>query len=179
MLKSEYVPREVLETVLWLLLPANRAAVQLCADTGLRIGDALAIKRADIGPSMLVYEHKTGKTKRVRIGKKLLAQLEALPVAGEWLFPGRDTRKHRTRQAVWSDLRRAAKACRVPEHLSPHSARKIYASEMYQRTGDLDKVRKALNHTDSAVTMIYALAAALQQNVDRYGNSATKRRKGK
>lgn len=175
MLKSEYVPRAELETVLRLLMPGNRAAVQLCADTGLRIGDALAIKRADLAPRMAVLEHKTGKVKHIRIGKKLLAQLEALPVAGDWLFPGRDPRKHRTRQAVWADLRRAAKACRVPEHLSPHSARKIYASEMYQRTGDLEKVRKALNHTDDAVTMIYALAAALQQNVDRYSKGATKR----
>ena len=178
-MKSEYVPRGELDTVLRLLMPGNRAAVQLCADTGLRIGDALAIRRCDLAQRISVLEQKTGKRRTVRISKRLLGQLQALPVAGEWFFPGRDPVKHRTRQAVWADLRRAAKACRVPEHLSPHSARKLYASEMYQRTGDLDKVRKALNHTDSAVTMIYALAAALQQNVDRYSKSATKRRKGK
>lgn len=175
MLKSEYVPRGELETVLRLLMPGNRAAVQLCADTGLRIGDALAIKRADLAQRITVTEQKTGKRRTVRISKRLLGQLQALPVNGEWLFPGRDPVKHRTRQAVWADLHRAAKACRVSEHLSPHSARKIYASEMYQRTGNLDKVRRALNHTDDAVTMIYALAAALQQDVDRYSKRATKR----
>lgn len=50
---------------------------------------------------------------------------------------------------------------KVKENLGPHSARKIFAVDLYHRTGDLEAVRKALNHTDQAVTMLYALADQL------------------
>lgn len=50
---------------------------------------------------------------------------------------------------------------KVHENLGPHSARKIYAVDLYHRTGDLEAVRKALNHTDQAVTMLYAFADEL------------------
>lgn len=50
---------------------------------------------------------------------------------------------------------------KVRENLGPHSARKIFAVDLYRRTGDLEAVRKALNHSDQAVTMIYAFADEL------------------
>lgn len=49
----------------------------------------------------------------------------------------------------------------MSENLGPHSARKIFAVDLYHRTGDLEAVRKALNHTDQAVTLVYALADQL------------------
>ena len=80
-----------------------------------------------------------------------------------WVFPGRDPRKHRTRQAVYKDIRRAAEAFRVREHVSPHSARKIYAVEQLHKSGDLHKVQRLLQHDDAAVTAIYAMADVLTQ----------------
>lgn len=169
-LRSEYVDKECFAAVLRLLMPSNRLALQLSAETGLRIGDVLAIRRADLAQRMRVPEAKTGKVKSVRISKRLLSDLTALPISGDWLFAGRDPAKHRTRQAVWLDLHRAAKACRLPENLTPHSARKLYAADLYDRTGDLAKVQRALNHADPAVTMIYAMSAHLAaRKRDRYG----------
>lgn len=80
-----------------------------------------------------------------------------------YVFEGRnDPRKHRTRQAVYKDLKRAATLFRVKNlQISPHSARKIYAVDKYQRTCRLDKVRELLNHSDEAVTMLYAMADAV------------------
>lgn len=47
--------------------------------------------------------------------------------------------------------------------LSPHSARKIYAVTEYRRTGSLQRVKELLNHSDEAVTMLYAMADELTE----------------
>ena len=79
--------------------------------------------------------------------------------AGEyWVFPGRNPRKHHTRQAVWKDVKRAAAAFRIPQNVAPHSFRKVYAVELMKKYGDIEKVRRALNHNSESVTLIYALA---------------------
>ena len=75
-----------------------------------------------------------------------------------WVFPGQNPQKHRTRQAVWKDVKRAAAALRLTANAAPHSARKVYAVQMLRKYGDIDRVRRALNHGGYAVTMIYAMA---------------------
>ena len=162
-MKSDYVGRDMLGHVLAALMPANALAIEVSAHTGLRIGDVLNMRTERLGPRMYVKELKTGKSRRIYLPAELLDRLTAQ--AGKiWVFEGRlDSRKHRTRQAVWKDIRRAAEAFRLLEHLSPHSARKLYAVEMLHSTGSLEKVREHLNHSDPAVTAIYAMADILTE----------------
>ena len=68
------------------------------------------------------------------------------------------TGKPHTRQAVWKDVKRAARAFRLPQNVGPHSARKVFAVELLAKYGDLERVRRALNHSSDTVTMIYAMA---------------------
>lgn len=145
------------------LTPANAVAIQVAMHTGLRIGDVLAMRTDKLAPRMWIKESKTGKTRRIYLPAPLLARLKA--TAGSiWVFPGRlDSRKHRTRQAVYKDIRRAAEAFRIREHVSPHSARKVYAVEQLRKSGDIRKVQKLLQHDDAAVTAIYAMADVLTQ----------------
>lgn len=143
--------------MLALLTPPNRLACQLALHTGLRISDVLALRTEQLKPRLTVKEAKTGKSRRITIPKQLLADIQAQ--AGEvWAWPGRDPAKHRTRQAVWADVKRAQRACRLPSNIGPHSLRKTYAVRQYARSGDLGKVQAALNHSDPAVTVLYALA---------------------
>ena len=103
----------------------------------------------------------------VALTKKLY--LEALEGAGEiWLFPGSDPMKHRTRQAVWQDVKRAAKAARIRANAGPHSARKAYAVRLMHETGDIERVKRALNHDNEATTMTYALSDVLRANKRRH-----------
>lgn len=92
----------------------------------------------------------------------LLDQLRA-QAGPVWVFSGaRDQSKHRTRQAVWADVKRAAKAFRLPQNVGVHSIRKVYAVDMVRRSnGDLRRVQRALNHADLSTTMVYAMAAEL------------------
>lgn len=66
--------------------------------------------------------------------------------------------KHHTRQAVWKDVKRAAQAFRLKQNVGPHSARKVYAVDLMKRYGDIERVRRALNHSSESVTLIYAMA---------------------
>lgn len=145
-----------------LLTPTNRLVMELCIITGLRIGDVLAIRTAKLARRMTIREAKTGKSRRVSIPAGLLEELRR-QAGGVYVFEGaRDRQKHRTRQAVWKDLKRAAKAARIPANVGPHSARKIYAVDLYRRRG-LEAAQAALNHDEAAVTLLYALADELRQ----------------
>ena len=76
----------------------------------------------------------------------------------EWVLPGAAPGKHSTRQAVWKDVKRAAAAARLTANAAPHSARKVYAVKLLEKYGDIDRVRRALNHGGIEVTLIYAMA---------------------
>lgn len=168
---AEYVPREELGHVYAALMPANRLACQVAEHTGLRIGDVLALRTEQLrkGQRLTVRESKTGKSKRIYLPRKLYDDLMAQ--AGDaWVFPSpKDATKHRTRQAVWSDIKRAARAFRLPQNVVPHSLRKVYAVGEWELSGDLGKVGQRLNHSPyhPETTMIYAMAAELYRR--KYG----------
>ena len=155
---TEYLLNREVELILAALTPANRLALRVTLHTGLRLGDVLSLKPEQIGPQFWITEGKTGKRKQVGLPGPLLEDLRAH--SGEfWVFPSRPNPKQpRSRQAVWADVKRAAKAFRLPQNVGPHSFRKVYAVELLERYGDIERVRRALNHSSEAVTLIYAMA---------------------
>lgn len=161
-MKSDLLLEKQVDLVLAALMPANATAIRVALHTGLRIGDVLALRTEDLKPRFWITERKTGKRRLVGLPGPLLAEVRA-GAGWPWAFPGRDPSHHRTRQAVWWDVKRAARAFRMPQNVTPHSARKLYAVRLYRRYGDLERVRRALNHKDLTTTMIYAMADQLLQ----------------
>lgn len=156
-MRTEYLLHREVDMVLAVLTPTNRLVMRTALATGLRIGDVLALTPDKLKPHCWVKEQKTGKSRQIGLPEPLLSDLKA--AAGEtWVFPGRDPRKHHTRQAVWADIKRAAKAFRLPQNVGPHSARKVYAVELLHKYGDIERVRRALNHSSPSITLIYAMA---------------------
>lgn len=156
-MRTEYLLDREVELVLGLLTLENRLVMRTCLHTGLRIGDVLALKPRQLKPNFWITEQKTGKRRQVGLPGPLLADLKKY--AGDtWVFPGADPDKHRTRQAVWKDVKRAAAAARLTVNAAPHSARKVYAVKLLEKYGDLERVRRALNHGGVEVTLIYAMA---------------------
>lgn len=158
-MKTEYLLHREVDLVLAALTPENRLVMRTCLATGLRLGDVLQLCPEQLKPHFWVTEQKTGKRRQTGLPEPLLSDLREN--AGEcWVFPGRDPRQHRTRQAVWKDIKRAAQAFRLPQNVGPHSARKVYAVDLMRKYGDISRVQRALNHSSPAVTMIYAMADA-------------------
>lgn len=166
-MQSDYISPDVLTHILAALTPQNELALRVSMATGLRIDDVLSLRTHAIMETcnnrVTVREKKTGKSRRVYIPQLLLDEMREY--AGRfYVFEGRcDTRRHRTRQAVWKDLKRAASLFRIktPLNVSPHTARKVYAVEAFRKYGDIRKVRSLLNHSDEGVTALYIMAAEM------------------
>lgn len=161
-MKTEYLLEEQVKCVLAALTPANRLVMEICLETGLRVGDVLALTREQLShpEGCRVQEQKTGKWRLVLLPDDLRRRV--LAQAGpQWAFPSRNGLSHRSRQAVWQDVKRAARAFRLPQNVGPHSMRKVYAVRLMQRYGDLEMVRRAMGHDKVETTMIYALADKL------------------
>ena len=175
-MRTEYLIEREVERELDLMTFENRLVLRVLLHTGLRISDALALKPEQLKPNFWVTEQKTGKRKQVGLPQPLLSDLRES--AGEyWVFPGADPRKHRSRQAVWKDVKRAAAALRLTQNVAPHSARKVYAVDLLKKYGDIEKVRRALNHGGLEVTLIYALADKQLSAKGRRRRSAPGRKK--
>jgi len=163
-MRSEWVSDDTMSHVLAALTPENRLVMIVALRYGLRITDVLHLQTKQLRQGRFtIAEQKTGKRRRIAITGKLQRQL--LAQAGTlYVFAGRCSEdKPRTRQAVYKDVVRAAHAFRVADNLTPHSARKIYAAHLYHECGgDVTKVQERLNHSDPAVTLVYALADVLK-----------------
>lgn len=169
-MKTEYLLNREVDLVLAALTPGNRIVMRTILYTGLRIGDVLALRTSQIKPRFWITEQKTGKRRPVGLPADL--RQDILAQAGEtWAFPGRNPEKARTRQAVWKDVKRAAKAFRLPVNVGTHSARKVYAVELMREYGDIERVAKVLNHANMTTTYIYAMA-----DLQRKAKSAKKRK---
>ena len=103
------------------------------------------------------WKGRPGKSTVAAI-RRILAQ--AGPV---WAFPGRKEGAHKTRQAVWEDVKRAAAAFRLPQNVGTHSFRKVYAVDLLDKYGDLPRVQRAMGHSSPSVTAIYAMADRLME----------------
>lgn len=154
-MRTDWICKDDCKVLLRLLTPANALVMEVAFDTGLRVGDVLTLRPDQIARQRFtVREHKTGKSRRVYLPKDLTERLKAQSGA-VWVFAGAyDPQKHRSRQAVWKDIKRAGKAMRVHQTWGCHSARKVYAVDIYRQKG-LEACRRALGHDNVAVTLIY------------------------
>lgn len=159
-MKTEYLLNREVDYVLAALTPSNRLVCQVCLHTGLRVSDVLRLKTEQLKPRFWVTEQKTGKRRMVGLPAPLLEAIRR-QAGTVWAFPGVNPLKHRTRQAVWKDVKRASVAFRLPQNVGVHSFRKVYAVDLMQKYGDIERVRRSLNHGSQTTTMIYAMADGL------------------
>lgn len=186
-MRSGWVDDTTMRLILAAMLPANRLALEVSDATGLRIDDVLSLKTDTVRRTQRPYvvDSKTSKSHRIYIPQQL--RLRMLRQAGKvWVWPGRlkPNEQHRTRQAVYKDMVRAASVFRrsqvVPDgqNISPHSMRKRAAVRAYHK-GGYDAAAALLVHSnnDAAVTMLYALADVMPPT-NRKPQSKRRKKKG-
>lgn len=174
-MKTEYLLKREVDNVLSVMTPANALVMRVALHTGLRVSDVLSIKTDQLAPRFWVTESKTRKRKQIGLPEPLLGDLKK-QAGSVWVFEGRKPGKARTRQAVWKDIKRAAAAFRLPQNVGTHSARKVFAVDLLQKYGDIERVRRALNHSGLAVTLVYAMADKQLESKNRRRRAAAGRR---
>ncbi len=172
---TEYLYQQEVDRVLSALMPQNQLIVKVMLQTGMRLSDALQMPIEGLSTSGWYVEGKTGKKRRYGLPRPLLEAIKE-QAGPEWAFPGRKPGTHKTRQAVWRDIKRAAVAFRLPQNVGAHSMRKVYAVRLMQKYGKLEKVQRNLNHASGSVTAIYAMADIL---LDRKLQDRERRRRSR
>ena len=172
---TEYLYQQEVDRVLSALMPQNQLIVKVMLQTGMRLSDALHMPIEGLSTSGWYVEGKTGKKRRYGLPRPLLEAIKE-QAGPEWAFPGRKPGTHKTRQAVWRDIKRAAVAFRLPQNVGAHSMRKVYAVRLMQKYGKLEKVQRNLNHASGSVTAIYAMADIL---LDRKLQDRERRRRSR
>ena len=156
----------------------NALALRASLETGLRIDDILSLSPKQLNKRTLVgIASKTKKPYKRVLSVDLSNRLREL--SGEFfIFEGRcSVHKHRTRQAVWKDVKKASKILNLDGNIAPHSARKTYAVEKF-KDGGLATVKKDLQHKDISTTMLYAFADYLDELPGAVNSFKTNVRKG-
>ena len=162
-MRADYADKRLYKALFAHMTYDNALALRTSLETGLRIGDVLALRPTDIRGRTIYYKaSKTGKRGRCTVTKDLADRLRR--AAGSvYVFESRtDANKHRSRQAVWRDVKRAAAALRAAgllddRNLSVHSARKTFAVDDMERHR-LRHTQRALQHRDKSTTKLYALS---------------------
>ena len=161
-MQSEFIQPSEYEKLYSAMQYQNVLAMRIAVETGLRIDDVLALTWGDLdGRKLRFVAKKTGKGGVKTLSADLSRRLELFRGGkNEFLFPGRDHTKHRTRQSVWKDVKRAAALLGITGHISPHSARKTYAVGV-RKTQGLAAAQRELQHSRLDTTMLYAFADML------------------
>ena len=168
--RTPYPPADV-ERLLAAATGEDRALVLLGAHAGLRVSEALALRRADVrlaDGELDVRDGKGGKARTVPVSASLAAALREGAAAGDDAQDGRkegrggagaDTQERvlrvRDDRHARLRLRRLAAATDVP-YRGYHALRHYCGTRLMRDTGDLDTVARVLGHSSIETARVYA-----------------------
>lgn len=163
-IRSCYIERRTIEKLRRVIGARRWLPLRISLETGLRIGDVVALRYTNVyrqkgRPVIRARAQKTGKIGVFPITAGLYKQITGSPHhRTDFIFPSRSKTGHLTRQAAWARMKSAAADLGIEaDGISPHSLRKCFAVALMHTEG-LEAVKKALQHTNDAVTRVYAYA---------------------
>lgn len=159
-MRSDYLNPALYNALYSAMTYDNVLALRVSLETGLRIDDVLSLRYEQLkGRTITGTAMKTGKKYRKSLSADLANRLRGLcPDKTGYFFPHRlKSGEHRTRQAVWSNMKKAARRFGVEVNACPHSARKTYGVEVFKDKG-FDAAQKELQHDRIDTTMIYVFS---------------------
>ena len=138
-------------------------AMRLMLETGLRVGEVVALKPEHVdleAGKITVREGKGAKDRYLRLQFGGLFQdlrdwMDRRPES-DWLLPtskGTQTDTEHIRRSV----KRYAEDAGIEEieRVSPHTLRHTFATRLLESCGNIRRVQEALGHSDLSTTMIY------------------------
>jgi len=149
---------------LWL---RDRALLETMYATGIRVSEAVTLKRSDIFPDQQLIRvfGKGSKERLVPIGAPALewiaryadgvrATLAASKQTGDAVFLNFRGRPL-SRVAVWNIVKEYTRKAGVDKDVHPHTFRHSFATHLLEGGADLRSVQEMLGHADITTTQIY------------------------
>lgn len=145
--------------------PKHRAILILLYSAGLRVGEAVRLRIADIDSDRMVIHVRSAKGRRDRIVMLADVALEALrsywryqrPMT--WLFPGERRDRHMNTRAVQRMVTDTARRAGIRKRVTPHTLRHSFATHLLENGTDLRYIQRLLGHKKSTTTEIYTHVA--------------------
>lgn len=159
---TDYIPLSDYGKLFPFMSYENMLAVRVSLETGLRIGDVVALPASALVGNKLTYTaQKTGKTGVSSLSVELANKLRKN--SGKvYIFESNSKCGHRTRQTVWKDMKEAAHLAGVSGNVAPHSARKTHAVQTF-RTKGFAAAQRELQHDNPSTTMLYVFSQAISE----------------
>lgn len=168
-MKSGYIEKGDFLRIISTMPYDHQTVLLLCVETGLRLSDVLGLTYLQAFGEKPVIERKTGKTCTLDLPSSarmvLLSRQIYLGAAdADLVFPGAKAGKSIHRTTIYRSLKKAAAGFRA--NVTPHTARKVFAVELFRKTGDIELVRNSLRHDYQSTSLLYAFADKLQHFSD-------------
>jgi integrase/recombinase XerC len=147
------------------ILARDAAVMALLYGSGLRISEALGLKRRDVPKpgegDILIVTGKGNKTRMVPVLQNVLALISdyvamcphSLPAAGP-IFVGARGGPLSPR-IIQLTMERLRGALGLPDSATPHALRHSFATHLLSRGGDLRAIQELLGHASLSTTQIY------------------------
>jgi integrase/recombinase XerD len=144
----------------------DRAILELLYGCGLRVSELVGLdtERVDLPNQQVRVIGKGNKERRVPMGDEARERLHRYRIGPraawtakrptEAVFVGRRGNRM-SREAVWSLVKRWARAAGVPERVTPHTFRHSFATHLLEGGADLRVVQALLGHASISTTQLY------------------------
>ncbi len=139
----------------------HRAILTSCYASGLRIGEACAIRIEDIDSQRMQLRVPKAKSlaRYTILSERLLLLLRAYyrqaRPSGPYLFPGGHGRPHMSRETPSKVFRRAAHASGIRKRVTTHTLRHCFATHLLDSGVDIRTVQVLLGHSSVVSTGHY------------------------
>lgn len=139
----------------------HRTIMILTYSAGLRLGEVVRLKIADIDKERNLIHIRQAKGRKDRYTILSLVALEALEKyliqyqPENWIFPGAEPGRHLHERSVQKIFEQAQKKAGIKKDVSVHTLRHSFATHLLEAGTDLRYIQELLGHQSSKTTEIY------------------------
>jgi site-specific recombinase XerD len=143
----------------------DRTTMEIAYAAGLRLGEVLHLKLADIDSGRMTLRVEQGKGKKdrnVMLGPALLETLRAYWKGYKprlWLFPGKDPARPVHPTLIQRAFIQAKREARIQKPVSFHSLRHSFATELLESGVNVRTIQALLGHRSLGTTQRYVHVA--------------------
>ena len=135
--------------------PKSKLIIRLMYTTGLRVSEAVSLRRQDIDfqTGRAKLKGKGKKTRQILLPQTILAELKSFSKDNpEFLF---SNNKPLTTRSVQKILNEISKKLNISKKITPHMLRHSYATHLLEDGVDIRVIQSLLGHKNLATTQIY------------------------
>ena len=145
--------------------PKHRALLMLVYSAGLRVGEVVRLRTADLDVDRGLVRVRQGKGNKDRYTLLARKAVEAVQIYRDayptdpWLFPGMDPAEHLTTRSVQRIVKQSAEAAGIAKDVSTHTLRHSFATHLLEGGTNLRVIQELLGHESARTTQIYTHVA--------------------